>query len=62
MKTISKQCMMCNQIVEIEVKIEDYQSWQEGAHIQNAFPYLTIDEREMLVSGTCGPCFDKMFS
>lgn len=62
MKTINKQCMMCKQNVEIKVKAEDFQSWQEGAFIQNAFPYLSIDEREILISNICGTCFDKMFS
>lgn len=62
MKTINKQCMMCKQNVEIKVKAEDFQSWQKGAHIQSAFPYLSIDEREILISNICGTCFDKIFS
>ena len=29
--------------------------------IQNAMPNLSADDRELLISGICGPCFDKMF-
>jgi len=32
-----------------------------GMHIQNAFPYLDSGQREILISGICGPCFDKIF-
>jgi hypothetical protein len=29
--------------------------------IQKAMPYLTADEREMFISGTCSDCWDKLF-
>jgi hypothetical protein len=32
-----------------------------GAHVQDAFPMLSPDERELMISGVCGPCFDAMF-
>jgi hypothetical protein len=43
------------------VKKTDLQAWKNGEYIQNAMPYLNVDERELLISGTCGPCFDNMF-
>jgi len=36
--------------------------WKNGELIQNVMPYLNEDERELLISGTCGKCFDKIFS
>jgi hypothetical protein len=30
-------------------------------YAQDAFPHLTADERELLISGTCGSCFNAMF-
>ena len=60
MKIINKQCMVCKQNVEIKVKAEDFQSWQKGTLIQNAFPYLSTDEREILISNICGTCFDRL--
>lgn len=56
------RCFSCNGMVEIKAFREDIQSWQNGELIQNALPYLTGAEREILISGTCGPCFDKMFA
>ena len=44
-----------------EVESADYKNWQEGALIQDALPYLTTDQRELLISATCGTCWDDMF-
>tara|TARA_Y100000310_G_C20387451_1_gene671140 strand:+ start:362 stop:508 length:147 start_codon:yes stop_codon:yes gene_type:complete len=44
------------------VNSKDFISWNNGSYIQNAMPYLSADERELLISGTCGPCFDVMFA
>jgi len=30
--------------------------------VQDIFPTFTPAERELLISGICGECFDKMFS
>ena len=32
-----------------------------GELIQDALPYLSASEREMLISGTCDDCWQKMF-
>jgi len=40
--------------------------WVENRYqrplIQNAFPDLPLDEREAMVSGSHGPCFDAAFA
>jgi len=36
--------------------------WQnKEMAIQEAFPELSADDREMLISGTCPACWEKMF-
>tara|TARA_Y100000296_G_scaffold73682_1_gene91423 strand:- start:308 stop:457 length:150 start_codon:yes stop_codon:yes gene_type:complete len=45
----------------MQVQAEDYEAWENGELIQNAMPYLSADEREVLISGMCGPCFDNLF-
>jgi hypothetical protein len=30
-------------------------------HIQNALPNISDNDRELLLSGICGECFDKIF-
>jgi hypothetical protein len=58
---LNVKCNCCREAKTITVSGEDFIRWQEGECIQNAFPYLSPDNREILISGICGPCFDKMF-
>ncbi len=59
-KSIKKECICCKDKVIFEVDESDYQDWLNGKHAQNSFPYLSVNEREILISGICGKCFDKM--
>ena len=43
------------------VSNHDLKRWEDGELIQDAMPYLSAGERELLISGVCGKCFDKMF-
>ena len=61
MVTISRQCPLCGKINTVEVKEEDYMDYQNGAFAQDCFPYLTRDEREIIISGICTKCWDVMF-
>jgi L-lactate utilization protein LutB len=61
-KVLSCRCGVCNVEQAIFLNGRDYDSWKTGgAYIQDALPYLSADEREMLISYTCGKCFDSMF-
>lgn len=51
----------CGHENEVEVNHMDYLDWQNGELAQDAFPYLSANEREMLISGCCPRCWDKMF-
>lgn len=59
--TLWATCNRCKDQVEMKVVQGDYEAWENGKLIQDAMPYLSADEREVLISGTCGPCFDKLF-
>ena len=55
-------CNMCAANHVIFVKMHDYIEWKNGAgFIQDLMPYHSDADRELLISGTCGPCFDSMF-
>ena len=54
-------CPFCGHENEVEVNHMDYLDWQNGELVQDAFPYLSANEREMLISGCCPRCWDKMF-
>lgn len=35
-------------------------TYNQGAKIQRAFPFLTLDEREFMMTGMGGPEFDEL--
>ena len=55
------QCPFCGRGNEVEVNETDYWDWEDGMLAQDAFPYLSTSEREMLISGCCPTCQNKMF-
>ena len=57
------KCRECEQDIEVPITQEQYHDWEKkGTLIQHEFPSLNADQREIMLSGTCGPCFDAMFS
>ncbi|MET3507067.1 hypothetical protein [Halalkalibacter oceani] len=62
MVTVVQTCRMCKKEHSVQMKKVDYDRVNNGEHIQNAAPYLTADERELLISGICGKCFDELFA
>lgn len=55
------RCPFCGQANEVEVNEMDYLDWDDGKLAQDAFPYLSADEREMLISGVCPTCWENTF-
>lgn len=55
------RCPFCGRGNEVEVNEEDYWDWEDGVLAQNAFPYLSAEEREMLISGICPQCWSNSF-
>ena len=58
---INRTCVMCKREIELLVPEYAYIEWKNGMYIQDAMSMLTPDERELLISGTCGECFDKLY-
>lgn len=57
------KCKICNNSYDIIVNKKDLQDWKKGkGYIQDILSDLSDSERELLISGTCGTCFDKMFN
>ena len=61
MITLTTTCPFCGQTHEVLVYEDDFFAWQGGKCAQDAFPYLSADDREMLISGICPKCWDSMF-
>jgi hypothetical protein len=47
---------------ELVVEAEQYSKWQDGDLIQNAFPELSADDRELLITGITAEAWDETFS
>lgn len=55
-------CRGCGAEKVLVVDMADFQEWRAGGLIQNCFPYLSADDREILITGRlCGKCFDGLF-
>jgi len=54
-------CVMCGSKQKISFDQKDFDAWNEGTLIQDALPYLSIAEREMLITGICGDCWNVCF-
>jgi len=46
----------------IKVNLDDIILWKSGELIQRAMPYLTPNQRELLISGIPGDMYDRMFN
>lgn len=55
--TIRTTCPFCNKVQSITVNTQDYRRWKGGLLIQEAFPNLSADDREALMTGICPACF-----
>ena len=59
---VDVQCLQCGVVYSIILNKQDLVDWTSGdKYIQDIFHYLSPNERELLISNTCGSCFDKMF-
>jgi hypothetical protein len=45
----------------IDVKMVDMAAYEDGALIQDAFPYLTTSQRELMLTGISDEIWDDMF-
>ena len=54
-------CIECKRFTTIGMKGEDLFKYNQGKYIQESFPYIPIEYRELLMSGICPDCFDVLF-
>lgn len=54
-------CVCCYTTYDLHYNYQDWLSWKAGEYIQDVMPYLSADDRELMISGVCGKCFDMMF-
>lgn len=59
--TITYVCPRCGAISTVSPNLQDLEDWENGKLAQDAFPYLSAEEREILISGLCFDCQKKIF-
>ena len=57
----TKICRICDEYELWVLDSVDVQRWQNGELIQDVFPKMSIDDREILITGTHAACWDKLF-
>jgi len=59
-------CRICQEFFYIPATPEQQEEMDkpraERKFMQDIFPELPIEDRELLISGTCSTCWDKLFS
>lgn len=56
------ECRICYNKTLFTLESEGLLRWKNGEKIQNIFPMISPNNRELLISQTCGECFDKLFA
>jgi hypothetical protein len=57
----TKTCTVCGEYEVWSLDRQAVTKWQEGEYIQNAFPDMSAEDRELLISGTHPACWNKLF-
>jgi hypothetical protein len=52
--------VVCNRWYVVRVQSADLHRYHDGVLAQDAFPYLSPEYRELLISGTCPDCWDLL--
>lgn len=61
-RTVTVKCKMCGTPKGVEVPVVGYAEWKAGNFIQEAMPNVSVDDHELLVSGTCPTCWGVVFA
>lgn len=60
--SIAKKCPFCKGVSQIKIALKDYNLWHnQGWLIQNVWPNVSVDDRELLITGTHPKCWDEAF-
>lgn len=57
---LSITCSRCRIGTVVRFYHRDLKNWVRGELIQNAFPYLSVDDRELMISQTCPQCYAEI--
>lgn len=61
-QVMTRACPMCSEPSYLDVDEDGLLRWEGGHYIQDAFPELTAEQRELLMTGFHPKCWDEVFS
>lgn len=56
------KCRICGKTYLFRMIQRDLEDYQSGKIHAQDIKYLSADERELLISKTCGKCYDRIFA
>ena len=59
---VTPNCTVCEKSSSIDLDSEDIARWKEGSLIQDVWPDMTPEDREILISGTHPECWTALFT
>ena len=59
---VETKCPVCESETTFYLDRVKVKRWKAGELVQRVFPELTGQEREMLTTGYCGPCWEEVFN
>jgi hypothetical protein len=54
-------CLICKETAYITVPTDGYMQWLQGTLIQDAFPDMSVGDRETLISGIHPGCWEILY-
>jgi len=61
LQPVAAQCVVCEKFFAVRVDREDLARWRGGVFAQDAMPYLSPGDRELLcLSHVCGACWELL--
>ncbi len=58
----TKPCIRCGKMTQLKLDAAKHARWIVGELVQNVWPEMPAEEREMLITGTHPACWDQIFS
>lgn len=58
---VEVRCPMCGNSYIITVPHDGFIRWRNGDRIQECMPSLSNEDRESLMTGICGDCWNNMY-
>ena len=63
MKILNCTCAYCSKNYSMPVFKKDLEKYKEGVcNIQECFPYISPEYRELLISGICPECWNNLYN